>query len=438
MTGCDMDFRPKVLFVDDEENILRSVSRLFIDEPIEVLTATSGQEGLDILSGSPDIAVIVSDQRMPGMSGAEFLEKSKSISPDAVRIILTGYADVHAAVDAINLGGAWRYLAKPWNDDDLIRTVREAAQHYGLVMENRRLSEIIRQQNEELKKWNSELEYLVQQQTIDIQNKNKTLESMNERLRRNFTDSLSAFSALLELRDRTAGNHSRSVSELSANMARRLNLPQDEIAAIGVAGLLHDIGKIGVPDAVLGKAFEDMSPEDREKYMTHPVRGQAAIDAIEDLRKAGVLIRHHHERWDGTGFPDRLRAKAIPLGARIIAIADYFDRTVNSRQGQDAVQNALIAVKKNLGTRFDPELFSVLEHCAPVPDESAPKTAKAAEMAVSLDELKPGMVLRRDVKSGTGLLLLGAGAVLSEKTIEALKRYFQIDPSKEKFFVMVK
>lgn len=433
-----MDYRPKVLFVDDEENILRSVSRLFMDEPVEVLTAVSGPAGLDILSGAPDIAVIVSDQRMPGMSGAEFLEKSMGIAPDAVRIILTGYADVGAAVDAINMGGAWRYLAKPWNDDELIRTVREAAQHYGLVMENKRLSEIIMRQNEELKKWNSELEHLVQQQTIDIQNKNKSLEFMNERLRRNFTDSLSAFSALLELRYKTAGNHSRAVSELSANIARSLGLPQDEIAAIGVAGMLHDVGKIGVPDAVLEKPFEEMSAEEKEKYMTHSVRGQAAIDAIEDLRRAGILIRHHHERWDGAGFPDRLRATAIPLGARIIAIADYFDKTVNSLQDRDVVQKALMVVKRNLGTRFDPELFCLLEQCASAPKESEIKTDKAAETAVNLDELEPGMVIRKDVKSGTGLLLLGAGVVLSEKTIAALKRYFQIDPSKEKIFVATK
>jgi len=115
-----------VLVVDDEENILRAVRRLFMDEPGEMLTASSGPAGLDILRATKGIGVIVSDQRMPGMSGAEFLEKSREFAPNAIRIVLTGYADLASAVDAINKGGAWKYLAKPWNDEDLVKVVREA------------------------------------------------------------------------------------------------------------------------------------------------------------------------------------------------------------------------------------------------------------------------------------------------------------------------
>jgi DNA-binding NtrC family response regulator len=138
----------RVLFVDDEKNILNAVKRLFMDEPFEVLTADSGAAGLDVLKQNPDIGVIVSDQRMPGMSGAEFLEQSRPVSPEAVRIVLTGYADITAAVDAINKGGAWKYLSKPWKDDHLIEVVREAAENFSLRRENRRLTEIVNRQNE--------------------------------------------------------------------------------------------------------------------------------------------------------------------------------------------------------------------------------------------------------------------------------------------------
>lgn len=115
-----------VLVVDDEKNILRAVTRLFMDEPGEFLTASSGAAGLDILRSTNGIGVIISDQRMPGMSGAEFLEKSREFAPNAVRIVLTGYADLASAVEAINKGGAWKYLAKPWNDEELVKVVREA------------------------------------------------------------------------------------------------------------------------------------------------------------------------------------------------------------------------------------------------------------------------------------------------------------------------
>ncbi|RMG57169.1 MAG: response regulator, partial [Deltaproteobacteria bacterium] len=156
----------KVLFVDDEENILKALRRLLIDEEdMEVFTASSGEEGLKILESEPDIGVIVSDQRMPGLSGVDFLEKAKKIAPHSVRIVLTGYADVHAAVDAINRGGAYRYVSKPWKDEELLQIIRDAASRYRLIVENRRLIQIINQQNRELKSWNEKLEARVKEQT---------------------------------------------------------------------------------------------------------------------------------------------------------------------------------------------------------------------------------------------------------------------------------
>lgn len=125
---------PKVLFVDDEENVLRSLKRLFVDEKIEISTATSGKEGLEILKGG-GFSVIISDQRMPEMSGVEFLEKARRISPDSVRMVLTGYADVNAAMDAINKGGAYRYITKPWNDNDLIIAILNAVEMANLIRE---------------------------------------------------------------------------------------------------------------------------------------------------------------------------------------------------------------------------------------------------------------------------------------------------------------
>src|SRR5271157_4062858 len=175
----------RVLFVDDEENVLKSLRRLFLDEDIEILTASSGKEGLDLLKGK-EVSVIVSDQRMPEMTGVEFLEKSNKISPNSVRILLTGYADITAVVSAINKGGVYRYITKPWNDTDLIISVLNAVERYRLVKENRRLTELTKKQNEELKKWGAELELYVQQQTIDLTNQNKELKKLTGKLKKNF------------------------------------------------------------------------------------------------------------------------------------------------------------------------------------------------------------------------------------------------------------
>lgn len=331
----------KILFVDDENSVLQSLKRLCLDDNYSIMLANSGEEALELLKNTSSIGLIVSDQRMPGMAGSEFLEKAKELLPDTVRILLTGYADINAVADAINKGGAYRYITKPWNDEELLQTIGDAVRRYSLIKENKRLQEIIRKQNEELKRWNSQLEYFVQEQTLEIQNKNKELEKLNEDLEKNFKNSILVFSGLIELRDRKTANHSKNVAELSVRTARAMNLSGKEIETITAAALLHDIGKIGIPDALLLKEEDEMDREALREYMRHPVRGQAAIDSVEDLREAGILIRHHHEWYNGTGFPDQLSGRKIPLGARIIAIADFTDKTIRDLDRDNAIETSL-------------------------------------------------------------------------------------------------
>ena len=176
----------QILAIDDEENILRSLKRLLMDDHFEVLTATSGKDALDILKANPDIALIVSDQRMPGMTGVDVLEQAKEIVPDTVRILLTGYADINATMDAINRGGAHRYVTKPWKDEELIQIIQDAVQRYNLIKDNKRLTAVVKRQNEELKDWNSQLEDRVHKQTAEIQEQNKELQGLNEKLKANF------------------------------------------------------------------------------------------------------------------------------------------------------------------------------------------------------------------------------------------------------------
>jgi len=429
----------QVFIVDDEENILRSLRRLLLSEEIDVITAGSGPEAIELLRKNPSsVGVIISDQRMPGMTGVDFLEKAKEIAPDAVRIVLTGYADVNAAVDAINRGGAYRYIAKPWRDDELLQVIMDAMRQFSLVSENRRLQEIIKRQNEELKEWNAQLQCFVQEQTVEIQKKNEALEGLNKRLRNNFKNTIFAFSGLLELRDRGTKSHSRNVAEVSVKVAKALGLERPEIEDIMVGALLHDIGKIGIPDVLLKKAPQEMDEEEMALYRQHSVRGQTAIDAIEDLRRAGVLIRHHHEAMDGSGFPDGLKGKDIPMGARILAVADFIDRQLAKYEADNAIELVFRDVKERLGSLFDPDLYPHLEGPATsLYDKALPKK-DLVEMEISPLQLKPGMVVARDVRSGTGLSLLRKGTTLDEKNIRALRRYAEIDPSKTGVFVWVR
>ncbi len=432
-----------VLFVDDEENVLRSMRRLFMDvDGISILTAMSGKEGLGMLKNS-EVAVIVSDQKMPEMSGSEFLEKARKMQPESVRIVLTGYADINAAMDAVNKGGASKYITKPWDDNDLMLTVLNSVEIYNLKKENKRLTELTRKQNEELKKWSTELEFYVQQQTVDLTRQNKELERLNERLNRNIKDFISSFSNLIELKDKSVSNHSNSVAAISKEMAIKMGMNSSEAETIAIAAQLHDIGKIGISDVVLLKTSAEMSPDEIVEYRKHTVRGQAAIDFIEDLRSAGVLIRHHHEWFNGKGFPDGIKEKQIPVGSRIIAIADQFDRLIHGTFQIHAVQGVLDKIKASLGTQFDPEMFKFLtdvvkERFASIFKEIEIDLKTRIEIELTVNDVMPGMIVSRDIRSGTGLLLLSAGSVLNDKNIATLKRGYHIDPAKTGVFIWVK
>ena len=272
MANKETNIPNRILFVDDEENVLRSLKRLFMSEDYEVLTALSGPDGLAVLK-EVEVPVIVSDQRMPVMTGAEFLEKSRELSPDTVRIILTGYADVEAAIGAINRGGAYRYVSKPWNDNELLMVIKDAFDKYRLVKENKYLTELTIQQNEELKKWSTELEFYVQQHTIELTNQNKELKKLNEKLKNNVSEVLASLSGLIELRNRSMRNHSNNVALLSKAIAEEIGLTAPEIETIAAGAQLHDIGKIGAPDIILIKNISELSPDEMAEYVKTPGQG---------------------------------------------------------------------------------------------------------------------------------------------------------------------
>lgn len=424
----DETVRPIVLFVDDEENILKALQRLTMDEPFETEIAGSGEAGLQKLAALGNVALIVSDQRMPGMNGAEFLQQSQQLAPDAIRMLLTGYSDISAAADAINKGGASRYLNKPWNDDDLLQTLRGAVATWQLAQENRRLQAVVQAQNEELKQWNENLKNRVLQQTTAIRKKADDLNEALIQLKQNYNGMISAFSSLVEMRGQRIQQHARNVAELATAAAREYGLMPEEIETIRIAALLHDIGEIGIPERVLTLTPETMSPGDFALYSQHPVRSQMAIDGIADLRQAGVLIRHHHEQVNGAGFPDGLKGSAIPIGARILAYADQLDRAVSS--GGNTAEQALARVELGLGIKLDPALQRVFRKIARYAYFTLPELDANATIELELrpDELLPGMILTRDVISGTGLLLLNKGVVLDELKVEAIQRYYQLDP----------
>ena len=303
-----------VLCVDDESNILSSLRRMFSLVGYKVTTAESGAQGLEILA-KQKIDVIVSDMRMPNMDGAQFFEAVRARWPQTVRILLTGYSDTTSAIAAVNQGEIYRYLSKPWVDDELCATVKSALEYAELKHERERLLELTRKQN-------AELEEKVEERTAH-------LSEANAKLRGSYVSSIKAFSNLLDLRLHNLLVHSRKVAFLSMRMAKLADFDEKHIQEIFIAGLLHDIGKIGMSDRVLRTNIAELPVSDLDLYKSHPALGSTCLSALDDMSDVAAMIRAHHERYDGKGFPDGLAGDEIPMGARIISIVETYEELMS-------------------------------------------------------------------------------------------------------------
>ncbi len=403
-----------ILCVDDEANILAALRRLFRPAGYKVLLGNSGAEGLQLLEAeNGEVDVVISDMRMPEMDGARFLAQVRARWPKAARILLTGYADIESTVAAINQGEIYRYIAKPWNDSEVMLTVKDVLERKALEREKTRLEELTRRQNEELKSLNASLEEKVQARTQE-------LALANEKLKTSFMTSIRVFANLIELREGRMAGHSRRVADLSRKTAKQMNLPPRDSQDVFLAGLLHDIGKIGLPDHLLAKNELQMTPEERGLWRKHPLKGEQALMALEDLRGAARLIRSHHERVDGQGYPAGEMEGAIPLGARILAVANDYDGliqgTLNGKKLNE--QAALEFIDKSRGRRYDPAVVDAfLVVCGGI------KEPPPVGLPLLPAELEPGMVLARDFLSRDGILLLAADYVLDENLIRQIREY---------------
>ena len=410
-----------LLFVDDEVNILSSIKRLFRPLGYRIFTAESGAQGLEILERE-SVDLVVSDMRMPEMNGAQFLEKVRQKWPETVRILLTGYAEIGSTIDAINKGQIYRYISKPWEDNDITLTIKLALQQKMLEREKRRLEALTHKQNEELKDLNANLEEKVRARTEEVRQTMAFLEVAHEKLKKSFITSVRVFSNLIEMRDASMVGHSRRVAELARAIAQRIGMSDAEVQDVFIAGLLLDVGKIGLSDSLLNKTFSSLSSEERGSVTKYPIKGQVALMALDQLQGAALLIRNHRERFDGAGYPDRLVGLAIPQGARILALAKDYDAVqigalINKRLKQ---ADAVLYIQEGRGGRYDPTIVDAFMNV--IIGSAAPMPTKP-ELAMRLEKIKAGMVLSRDLITKGGELLLAKDYILDEHLIGQIESF---------------
>lgn len=437
------ELRARILCVDDEPNILSSLRRLLRAPGYEIFLAESGAAGLALLE-TENVDIVISDMRMPEMDGARFLEHVREKWPDTIRLLLTGYADIQSILDAINRGEIYRYITKPWNDNDILLIIRHALERKDLEREKMQLEALTRDQNEQLKELNASLESKVQARTVELKKTLESLTSANDKLKTSFLTSIKIFSSLIEMRNGNLAGHSRRVADLARRLANKIGLEASETQDIFVASLLHNIGKIAFSDDLLGMAASTMTPESLGLYRKFPLRGEQLLMPLDDLREVAKIVRSQQERFDGEGFPDHLAGFNIPTGARILALAsDYFNLQIGTLAPRKLrPEEAQALILQNGGKRYDPAVVAAFNEIMNGPIATDKKNAKVAaenrsELQIATHDLKPGMVISRDLITRDGFLLLSSGHTIDEKMIRQI-RDFEASPAGSTLSIFVR
>jgi response regulator RpfG family c-di-GMP phosphodiesterase len=428
---------PKVLLVDDEESILNSLRRLLRGQPYDVLLATSGAQALDIMAHQP-IDLVMSDARMPNMDGATLLAHIHHLYPDTTRILLTGYADLPTIIKAINEGQIHRYISKPWNDEEMLLTLRQALAHQHSERERQRLLQLTRQQNEQLKSLNNSLEKRVVARTAELQQTADMLDLAYKELKHSYVTGTEVFSLLANLRLPPAKQTNRQIIELVRVYCNRHGLDEGSSRDLTMAAALYNIGKLSWTDGMMSTPSDLLHHNDRERYRRYPKQSESLLMALDPMKDAARLILHHQERWDGNGFPDRLKGEVIPLGSRLLKLAVDFielqrglilERQMNSDE-------ALVYIRSYAGRLYDPDMVEdFIQVCAAYLSDVS--LADPSVKVMTTRDVAPGMVLARNLNADNGMLLLNAGKVLSGPLVEKLIAFEAMEGAKYSIFVKV-
>ncbi|HXG95287.1 MAG TPA: HD domain-containing phosphohydrolase [Blastocatellia bacterium] len=379
----------RLLIIDDEPYVL-SVLVSILSKNYECKTASSALEALEYLRVE-EYDLVLSDIMMPGMSGLELLEEISRRCPNTVVILISGNLNIQSAIEAMRRG-AFDYVTKPFNLSDVETAVERALRHQSLLKANQQ--------------YEQHLEQLVSTRTHELSIANVNLNLTLEKLYANYRATLRALAAALEARDVETKGHSERVVAYCLKLAKQMGLDNRELITLEHGALLHDIGKIGVPDAILLK--RGALTEDEWNYMRrHVDYGAQILRGIDFLEGAGQIVAQHHERYDGSGYPSHLEGEQICLGARIFAVADAVDAITSDRPYRAArpFETAAEELLRCSGAHFDPE---VVKAFTSIPlDSWAELRAMAAEPGLLLKDQRSGQDIRYSLLTMSGDRVVG-------------------------------
>lgn len=327
----------RILIVDDEEMIGSVISRRLMREGYLCTTANNGKEALNHFY-KDGFSLIISDIKMPEMNGIELLKRVKSVDPKMRVIMVTAYPEIDMAVEAMRLG-AYDFIIKPADLELIVLSVKKA-------LESKQLEE-------EIEAYHNRLEELVEERTAVLQQAYRFL-------KKSHLDSVKVLAEAIDAKDPYTRGHSDRVKRMSLAVAKQLGFSEERLEALEYGALLHDIGKIGIKDEILQKQGS-LSPQEYESIQEHPLIGVKIVEGVEFFKDKIPMIRHHHEQYDGGGYPDGLAGEAIPLEGRIIAIPDAFDAMTSARPHRNILplQDVLLEMEKCKGKQFDPKVLEI-------------------------------------------------------------------------------
>ena len=415
-----MNEQVHVLIVDDEINVLHAFKRILRQEPYVLLTAQSGAEALTLME-SQEVDVLVSDARMPEMDGATLLATVQKRWPRCLRILLTGYPEMESLIKSINEGHLYRFLQKPWNDDEVRSVLRQATRFAFAERERLRLTKLIQARNRKLSELNQQLELSVVKRTNALRKAIQLRDRAYKKLEKGYLNSTEVFAALINQRLPKSRQTNDKVSALVKAYAEEAGWDAQRVNDMTMAAALYNLGKLTWNDELLMTPSDTFRGKDREKYRSYPELGESLLMSLEPLQRAAVIIRHHQERWDGRGFPEQLEGRSIPEESRLLKMAvDYIelqrgmilDRMMNR---DDALENLAIYADRV----YDPDMsgrFIEIVH------DKAPDLEPLPEGVIvcRLNQLKTGMLVKRHLVTASGFLLINEGTTLTQAMIEKL------------------
>jgi putative nucleotidyltransferase with HDIG domain len=307
----------QLMIVDDEPELLQALHSLF-EKSYMVVIAPNGHRAIELLQQGFTPQVILSDNQMPGIRGVDFLIESMQYVPDAVRVIMTGFSDIKDILTAIAKGHVYLYLAKPWQVPDLLQHIRICFNHHNLVMERKELLAQVAQKTELVTHLNEEMLSL-----------NQRMAAVDHQVYGDLFETATALGTVFGLtQPYHANNHALECAHLAHHLGQALGLDSDNVQLLHIAALLHDIGKAGLPAAVLSAKAETLTGEARSVYESHVIRAADQLRPIERLKRVADIVAQHHEHIDGSGFPAHLSGYQVLREAQIIGLVDLYHNFV--------------------------------------------------------------------------------------------------------------